>query len=147
MKEKLMKKPRLIVGCRARFLTLKEKPARRGPKYFHDEEHWRREYGGREVLLLERSGGSFSVMLLGKGVKKLKKKDPKTVTNRMAWVPEEDMVLIDCNFEANMDFIDWYQENEENFCGDCGVWRKDKDPCPNEDCPGNHEEDYEEDSE
>ena len=140
-----MKKSRLIIGCRARILTLTEMPKRTGPDFYSNEESWRKEYGGQEVLILERSNDSFSVMLLGKGVKKLKKKDPKTTEGSMAWVPEDNMVLVDRNFEDNLDFIDWYQENEENFCGDCGVWREDKDPCPNEDCPGNHEEDYEDD--
>lgn len=113
---------RLTVGCRARILTLKEKPKQTGRHHFANEEHWREEYGGREVLLLKRDDGQFHVMLLGEGVTKLKKEDEHTVENQMSWVPESDMVWVNSNFKANLDFIDWYQENEDNFCPDCGAW-------------------------
>lgn len=142
-----MKKPRLIIGCRARILTLREKPTRKGPNFFANEDHWRKEYGKREVLLLKRSHDRFSVMLLGKRVKELKRKDPKTVDGSMAWVPEEDMVLVNRKFCTNLSFMDWYQENEDNFCGDCGAWRPNDSEgygtCLNKKCPGNHLEDYE----
>lgn len=138
------KKPhRLTVGCRARIKTLKEMPTRKGPKFAGNEDHWRWGYGNREVLLLERSGTSgFSVMLLGKGVNKLKKKDPKTVENRMAWVPEDNLILVDTNFDENLDFIDWYQEHENYFCGDCGAWREEALVCPNKKCPSHFEEEF-----
>jgi hypothetical protein len=119
---------RLTIGCRARILTLIERPSRNGKKgHFLNEDSWRRNYGGREVLLIERTtGGDFSVMLLGKGVTKLKRKDPNTVVNKMAWIPEEDLVLVDRNFDKNLDFIDWYQEHEDDFCPDCGTWFPDR---------------------
>lgn len=110
------------------------------------ESHWAKDYGwtGKEVLLEERSQGSFSVMVLGQ--QELKKKDPNTVINQVAWVDEDDLEFIDANFEANMEFMDWYQEHEEDFCADCGAWFPNRgvvDPatkkdyiCPNEDCPG-----------
>ncbi len=134
----MKKKQRLIIGSRARILTLKEKPKQVGPEFFKNEESWREEFGGREVLLVKRSSGDgdFSVMLLGKGVKELKRKDPHTVKDRMSWVPEEDMVLVDRDFDANLDFIDWYQEHEEEFCPDCGAWFPENEtddalcPCP-----------------
>ena len=121
----MRKKQRLTIGCRARILTLKEKPKQTSVDgHYMNESSWRRDYGGREVLLAERTSGSgdFSVMLLGKGVKELKRKDPNTIVNQMAWVSEEDMVWVNSDFNTNLDFIDWYQENEEEFCPDCGAW-------------------------
>lgn len=76
-------------------------------------EQWD-DYGGKEVLLTERSGPSFGCLVLGQ--KALKKKDPKTVIDEIAWVDEEDLEHIDSDFEANLRFIDWYQEHEEEFC-------------------------------
>ncbi len=134
------KQHRLTVGCRARFLTIEEKPLDR-KNGFVNEGHWREEYGGREVLIKERSSsGGFSVMLIGEGVKKLRKRDPRTIENEMAWVDEEDLILVDTNFDNNLDFIDWYEEHEEDFCPDCGAWFPDVGRmgaiCPNKECPG-----------
>jgi hypothetical protein len=124
---------RLTIGMRCKF-----KKAGEG------EHHWR-EYAGQECLLQERSsGGDFSVMILGQ--KELKKEDPETVTNQVAWVDEEDLEHVNSKFKANLDFMDWYQEHEEDFCGDCGIWFPNNgriDPvtdedhvCPNEKCMG-----------
>ena len=120
-----LKKPRLTVGYRARILTLKEKPAQ-GLRRHGNEGSWRRSDGGREVLLVERGHDSFSVMLLGKGIKELKRKDPNTIVGQMAWVPEDDMVLVDMDLDTNLDFIDWYQNHEEDFCPDCYGWFPDR---------------------
>ena len=133
------KQHRLTVGCRVRFLTIKEKPLNR-KNGFINEGHWRQEYGGREVLIQERGGsGDLSVILLGKGVKELKKEDANTVDGAMAWVPESDLVLVDDDFDKNLDFIDWYEEHEEDFCPDCGAWFPDNDRiddiCPSKKCP------------
>ena len=103
---------RLTIGCRTRIITIKEKPKQEGSGHASNEDFWRRQYGGREVLLKERSHRSFSVMLIGNGVKELKKEDPNTITSEMAWVPEEDMELVNRDFDTNLDFMDWYQDNE-----------------------------------
>ncbi|KKN33243.1 hypothetical protein LCGC14_0805820 [marine sediment metagenome] len=136
----MKKKQRLTIGCRARILTIKEKPKQTGPRFFANESSWRESFGGREVLLVERSQSDFSVMLLGKGVKDFKRKDPNTADGGMAWVPESDMVLINKDFDTNLDFIDWYQEHEDEFCPDCGAWFPENDGmdtvCPNQKCPG-----------
>jgi len=138
----MKKKERLTIGCRARVLTIKKKPKRTGPNYYANEDSWRKEYGGREVLLTERiSGGAFSVMLLGKEVTELKTEDSKTVADEMAWVPEEDLELINRDFDTNMEFIDWYQEHKYEFCPDCGAWfpnRGGTNPTTKEnyECPG-----------
>ena len=135
------KKHRFTVGCRARILTLAEKPPQTETKdgHYMNESSWRKDYGDREVILVERSHGTFTVMLLGEGVKKLKKEDPHTVDDEMAWIDEEDMVLVDKDFDTNLDFIDWYQEHEDEFCGDCGAWfpenGRDWFLCPNKECP------------
>lgn len=143
------RKGRLTVGCRARILKLKEKPKRKGPEYTSNEDYWRKIYGGHEVLLKTRSSSGFDVMVLGKGVKKLKKEAPNTVINEVAWVSEEDMELVDKDFDINLDFMDWYQDHEEDFCPDCLAWYPDRYKpnavCPNEKCPSNHLEDYEDD--
>lgn len=109
-----MKKSRLTVGYRARILTLKEKP--RNKKHLGYEGHsWRRDYGGREVLLSERDANcGFSVMLLDRGVTKLIK-DKNIISNEMAWVPESDMAIVDDDLGTNLDFMDWYKDNEENY--------------------------------
>jgi hypothetical protein len=131
---------RLTVGMRARIKTLKELPSRDGkPGHFDNESSWRKSYGSREVLLVERTtNGDFSVYLLG--TKLLKKRNSKTVENRMAWVPESDLVFVDADFETNLDFIDWYQNHEDEFCGDCGAWFPKNgihgEVCPNKKCPG-----------
>lgn len=98
-----------------------------------------------EVLLEKRSGNSFS--FLGLGQEELKKEDPQTVTGGGAWIDEDDLEHINSDFETNLEFMDWYQEHEEDFCGDCGAWFQEQgqwDPdteedirCPNEKCPGN----------
>lgn len=126
---------RLTIGMRCRFKPEEAK------------DHSWRGYAGHEVLLVERSQGSFSVMILGKGKNvELKREDPNTVINQVAWVDEDDLEYADSDFATNLDFMDWYQENGENFCGDCGAWFPNnggREPdtnedcvCPNEDCPG-----------
>jgi len=127
---------RLTIGMRCRFKSMKAK------------EHSWSEYADHEALLIKRtSGGDFSVMVLREGKNiELKKKDSKTVVNQVAWVDEDDLDFVNANFDTNLDFIDWYQENEEDFCGDCGEWFPNNggiNPvtgedylCPNEDCPG-----------
>ena len=126
---------KLTIGMRCRF-----KPA-------EAEDYSWREFAGHEALLRERSSGSFSVMVLGKGKNvELKKKDPNTIINQVAWVDESDLEFVDADFKANLEFMDWYEEYEDCFCGDCGAWFPDNgtvDPttdkdhvCPNEDCPG-----------
>ena len=126
----MKKKERLTIGCRARILTIKKKPKQKGPNHCIDEDSWRRQYGGREVLLTERtSGGKFAVMILGEGVTEFKREDPKTVEGEVAWIQEEDMVLVDRDFDKNLDFMDWYREHEDEFCPDCGAWFPNRGRC------------------
>ena len=109
------------------------------------ESSWYEKGGFNEVLLEKRSQGTFS--FLGLGQKELKKEDPQTVTGGGAWINEEELEHIDSNFEANLEFMDWYQEHEEDFCGDCGAWFPDNGRqgdegyeelrCPGKNCPGN----------
>jgi len=99
------KKRRLTVGYRARIIPLDNK-LKRGKI-----SSWRRNYGGREVLLTERSNGSFSVLLIGESATE----GPKTVEGEMAWIPEEDLEFVNDDLDTNIDFIDWYQENEEDL--------------------------------
>jgi len=131
-----MAKHRLTIGMRARILTLQEKPK----KNRHDASFWCEEYGGRDVLLTERnSSGSFAAMVLGKGVTKLEKEKTGIVANEVAWVDEDDLILVGRDFDANLDFIDWYKEHEYDFCPDCLAWRPENEfdeQCPNEKCPG-----------
>ena len=122
----MIKKRRLTVGHRARILTLKEKPKRTGPGYYHNEHDWRKDFGGRHVLLTERGCSGFAVMLIGKGVKKLWRRDSRTITNQMAWVPEEDMELINSDFDTNLDFMDWYEAHARDFCPECRAWFPDR---------------------
>jgi len=105
---------------------------------------WHHKDGDNEVLLQERSGDSFSFLRLGQ--QELKKEDPQTVAGGGAWIDEDDLEFVNAKFKANLDFMDWYQGHENDFCADCGVWFPDRgrlDPktdedyvCPNENCPG-----------
>jgi hypothetical protein len=100
-----------------------------------------------EVLLEKRSQDTFS--FLGLGQKELKKEDPQTCTGGGAWIHENDLEWINSDFETNLEFMDWYQEHEDEFCGDCGAWFPDNGRseeidgrwenvrCPNDKCPGN----------
>ena len=142
-------KERLTIGCRARVKTLEEKIKQEGPGFFANEDHWRKEYGGREVLLTERShGGEFSAIVLGKDVDKLEKEKTGIVDNEIAWISEDDLILVNKDFEENLDFIDWYQEHEDDFCPDCLTWRPDSltwrpdqsSSCPNKSCPSHFED-------
>lgn len=115
------KQHRLTVGCRVRIKTLKEKPAKRGRSVEASESYWRRTDGGHEAILLERTNdygeyAAFSFISLAKGTKKLKK-DSKIIVGGGAWIPEDDMVLVDSDFDANLDFIDWYN-NHHNADGE-----------------------------
>jgi hypothetical protein len=134
------KKPRLTIGCRARMLNTSH-----------------RSYAGHEVLLKERnSNGDFAVMILGKNVKELEKEKSGIVENEIAWVSESALELVDKDFDTNLDFMDWYEQHENDFCPDCLAWFPGnsgfmgKDPktgkylkCPNKKCRSNNLEDYE----
>jgi len=131
-----MKKQRLTVGYRARIL----------PPESAEDGFWRRAYAGHEVLLLERSHGAneFQAMVLGEGTNlPLKRRNETTVLDQVAWIPETDLVLVDTNLEANLNFIDWYQLNEDKFCPACGRWFPNNGlqghSCPNKKCPSNSE--------
>lgn len=78
------------------------------------------EYNGREVLLVEKSNGDFSVMVLREGKDVALAKDADCpVVNEIAWLSESEMEFVDSDLEANFDFIDWYQDNEDSFCPHC----------------------------
>ena len=134
-----MKKQRLTVGHRARILPPKSN--NKDNLQCHDG-FWRKTYAGHEILLLERvhGAGEFSVMVLKKGTNVLlKKRNGSIVEDQVAWVPETDLELVDTNLEANLNFIDWYQLNEDKFCPDCGRWFPNNGlqghSCPNKKCP------------
>lgn len=128
-----MPEKRLTIGMRCRF-----RPKR---------SSWK-EYTGHECLLQERSGKEFSVMVLAKGKNvRLEKEKTGVVINQVAWVAPGDLEYVDSKFKSNLDFMDWYEEHEEDFCGDCGAWFPgysmageegfEEARCPNEKCPGN----------
>jgi len=137
-----MTKPRrLTIGMRCRIKTLKEVPSRNGKKGFvGNEDTWRRDYGGQHVFLKERSGGEFSVMLIGEkftNERILPIETTGVIENEMAWVSESDLAFVNADFDANLDYMDWYEGNENDFCGDCGAWHPDLSVrCPNPGCPG-----------
>ena len=137
-----MKPKRLTIGMRCRIKTLKEVPSRNNKKGFvGNEDTWRRDYGGQQVLLQERgSDSSFSVMLIDKKFadeRILPKETTGVIENEMAWISESDLVFVNADFDANLDYMDWYQEHEHDFCGDCGEWYPNRgERCPNKKCPG-----------
>lgn len=77
------------------------------------------EYINHEVLLTERSGKNFGGMVLRKGTNISLIKGTGTVIDQVAWLEPGEIEFVDDNIEANMDFIDWYEENENSFCPDC----------------------------
>lgn len=145
-----MTKPkRLTIGMRVRVLTLDELSKKLGKKVKEDDHFWNKYEGGKHALLQERSGGSFSILTIGEKWKNdriLPKETTGVIDGGGAWVDEEEMEFVNADFEANLDYMDWYQEHEDNFCGDCGEWfpnRGATDPktgkdyrCPNKECPG-----------
>lgn len=93
---------KLTIGCRARI-----KAAR-----------WH-ECNNREVLLDGRSGEDFKGVLLKEGTNIPLIKGTGTVEDHVAWLHPDELEFVDNNLDANMDFIDWYQRNEDSFCDDC----------------------------
>jgi hypothetical protein len=140
-------KKRLTMGMRVRILTLAELSKKLGKKCKSADYYWNHYDGGKHALLQERSSGSgdFSILIIGKKWKNerfLPKETTGVIDGGGAWVNEDVMEFVNADFDVNLDYMDWYQEHENDFCGDCGIWREDKDPCPNKDCPGNHLEEY-----
>lgn len=78
------------------------------------------ELNGHEVLLDGRSGKEFKGVVLKEGTNVPLAKGTGTVEDHVAWLHPDELEFVDNNLDANMDFIDWYKENEDNFCGDCG---------------------------
>ena len=139
-----MTKPkRLTIGMRAKIKAVKK------TKEGYDGR-WGAEYPNRHVLLQERSsGGDFSVMLIGKEFENeriLPKETTGVIENQMAWVHSSELEFVNADFDVNLDYMDWYQEHENDFCGDCLAWhpkRGIRNPetgkdyrCPNPECPG-----------
>ena len=137
-----MTKPkRLTIGMRVRILTLGELKARLGKKFGRPDDYfWNKREGGQHALLQERSGGSFSILTIGdkwKNDRILPKETTGVIDGGGAWVDEECMKFVNADFDANLDYMDWYQENTYNFCGDCGEWYPNRgERCPNKKCPG-----------
>jgi hypothetical protein len=146
-----MTKPkRLTIGMRVRVLTIKELEKKLGKKIKADDYFWNRNDGGKHALLQERSSsGGFSILTIGdkwKNERILPKETTGVIDGGGAWVDEDVMEFINADFDVNLDYMDWYQENEDNFCGDCGEWFPNRgvtDPktgkdyrCPNKKCPG-----------
>lgn len=143
------KPKRLTIGMRVRILTLAELSKKLGKKCDSTDYYWNHYDGGKHAFLKERSAGSndFSILTIGKKWKNeriLPKETTGVIDGGGAWVNEDVMEFVNADFNVNLDYMDWYQEHEHDFCGDCGVWRPDAEGtiCPNKDCPGNHEEDY-----
>ena len=140
-----MTKPRrLTIGMRARVLTLTELSKKLGKKCKADNYFWNVSEGGKHALLKERSsGGGFSILTIGKKWKNeriLPKETTGVIDGGGAWVDEECMEFVNADFDANLDYLDWYEEHEDGFCGDCGEWYPDRGQkdarCPNKKCPG-----------
>lgn len=81
------------------------------------------DYANREVILAERSSNDdWSVMVLKEGVNVPLDKHWETVADEVAWIHESGLDLVDKNIEANIRFMDWWHEHEEDFCPDCGYF-------------------------
>lgn len=79
-------------------------------------------YANREVILTKRSAGDWAVMVLKEGVNVPLDHHWKTVDDEVAWIHEDDLDLVDKDIDTNIQFMDWYHENEEDFCPDCGFF-------------------------
>ena len=124
-----MKSKKLTIGCRARMLS---------------NDHFK-EYKGYEVILTQRSSGygSFCALVINPKYngKPLPIKTTGVIENSIAWIHEQNLKLIDSNFNHNITFMDWYACAEDEFCGDCGEYIGDYwvgSNCPNPKCPGNN---------
>lgn len=94
---------KLTVGCRAKIKS----------------ERWD-EHNNHEVLLAYRKGKEFGATVLKEGTNVPLIKDTGTVIDQVAWLHPDEIVFVDDNIKDNMSLIDWYDENGENFCPDCG---------------------------
>lgn len=111
------KNMKLTIGCRA---ALKK------------GSHWAKDFeAGRHVILRKRSGTDFAAFVLPKGFTGKLEKDIRLFDNSVAWVGEEELELVDCDFATNLPIMDWYDEIEEDICPDCGIRFLDNDgECP-----------------
>lgn len=116
----------LTVGYRARIKPASDQEGR---------DMIRKWYANHEVLLTERSSGEFACIVLKKGTNVPLIRDANIVIDEVAWLSPEELEFVDDNVEANIDFIDWYKENEENFCPHCDNFcGEDATNCPKCDC-------------
>jgi len=112
-KAKKKKSIKPTIGCRCRILA---------------GTSWK-EYKNQECILAERSGsGDFSFILLENHPKLVM--DGSVYYNQCAWITEDQLEVIDTDFARNIPFIDWVNENEDNFCPDCLTWLDGNDVCP-----------------
>jgi len=121
------KNMRITVGCRCAFKT---------------GSHWAEDFGaGTHVIPVVRDGGDFSVFVLQKGFTGPLTKDIKLYQNKVSWVGEDEMELVDADYSANMKFIDWFDSVYDDICGDClEAFYNEDGTCPNPKCPSNDEE-------
>ena len=124
---------RITVGCRCAF----KETSRWAKGKFRDFEP------GRQCLVEKRDGSDLAVFVLPKGFTGKITKDITLHDNSVAWVDEDDLILIDRDYATNLDFLDWFAEIKEDICGDCGKHMTDEEGiCPDPECPGNNLEDY-----
>jgi len=120
------KNARITVGCRCAFKK---------------DSDWAKSWfePGRHCIIEKRDGSDFAVFVLSKGFTGPLKRDILLYDNDVAWVPENDLELVDRNYPVNLDFLDWYQEIKEDICGDCceAFYDHKRNRCPNPNCPGN----------
>ena len=97
---------RLTIGCRVKL----------NPKVKSTWD-W---LNGHDLLLTERLGKEFAAIVLKKGVSMgLTEKPGMIIDNEVAWLSENELVLINADFDTNLNFIDWYQEHQADECPDC----------------------------
>ena len=71
---------------------------------------------GRHAIVNKRSGRKFAITLLPNNNKKISMKPPP---NQCAWFGAEELTFINNYFAANMAYINWVEDHEDDFCPDC----------------------------
>jgi hypothetical protein len=88
--------------------------------YLKASSSWAKHFEeGRHVLLQERDCGEFSCIVLPKGFTGKIEKKISLGRDEIAWVNEEDLVLVDKNLAENFEFMEWYAEAKEDQCPYC----------------------------
>jgi len=74
---------------------------------------------GRQLLLSARDNEEFNALVLRKNFTGEITRDLSICVDEVAWIREDELILVDKEVAKNLDFIDWYAEVAEDMCPHC----------------------------